>query len=68
MSEREENIGPVTQERLLTMINYAVDLQRIIEDLCHDRDIRVPGTTARFHYDMAVKYRAALAAALGEEK
>jgi len=37
--------------------NYSIDLQRIIEDLCNERDIREPQTTARFHYDMAVRAR-----------
>ena len=38
-------------------MDYAIDLQRIIEDICRgDRTIREPSTTARYHYDMAVKY------------
>lgn len=38
-------------------LDYAIDLQRIIEDLCQNRSfIRVPNTTARHHYNMAVEY------------
>jgi hypothetical protein len=44
-------------ERLAEKRDYTIDLQRIIEDLCNDRSIRVPKTTARFHYEMAVAYR-----------
>jgi hypothetical protein len=53
-------------------VDYSADLQRIIECICHKRDIRTPVTTARYHFDLAVKYRAeaesaerALAEALG---
>ena len=41
--------------------DYSIDLQRIIEDLCNGCKIRKPKTKARFHYDMAVYARAALA-------
>ena len=40
-----------------SQMDYSIDLQRIIEDLCNERDIREPHTTARFHYDMAVRAR-----------
>lgn len=40
-----------------SQMDYSIDLQRIIEDLCNERDIRDPHTTARFHYDMAVRAR-----------
>jgi hypothetical protein len=43
--------------RLADQVSYSIDLQRIIEDLCGDRDIRTPQTAARHHYAMAVKYR-----------
>jgi hypothetical protein len=36
---------------------YSCDLQRIIEDVCGGKDIRTPETSARFHYDMAVRFR-----------
>lgn len=39
---------------------YSIDLQRIIEALCSGREIPKPETTARHHYEMAVKYRATL--------
>lgn len=45
-----------TVDRLKGQMDYAIDLQRIIEDLCADREIRLPGTSARYHYDMAVRY------------
>lgn len=39
---------------------YSIDLQRIIEALCSGREIPKPETTAHHHYEMAVKFRAAL--------
>ena len=39
-------------------IDYSVDLQRIIEGLCHGRTIREPQTGARYHYDLAMDYQA----------
>jgi hypothetical protein len=59
MGAANDDTKTVTLERYLSLLDYSVDLQHIIEDLCHDRDIKVPETGARFHYDMAVKYRAA---------
>lgn len=38
---------------------YTVDLQRIIEDLCHGREIRTPKTGARHHFEMAQAFFAA---------
>lgn len=50
------------------MSDYTIDLQRIIEDLVNGREIREPKTSARHHYDMACRYRAALSSlpAIGE--
>ena len=42
---------------------YSIDLQRIIEALCSGREIPKPETTAQHHYEMAVRYRAALSKA-----
>ena len=47
-------------DRLQAQIDYSIDLQRIIESICHGMDIAEPKTTARHHYDMAVKYKNAL--------
>jgi len=47
-------------------IDYSVDLQRIIEDVCHSRDVRSPKTTARYHYDLATNYRTRLLAERNE--
>lgn len=48
------------EARLARHSEYSIDLARIIEDLCHSREIREPQTSARFHYDMAVAYRSTL--------
>ena len=48
------------EDSLARHSDYSIDLARIIEDLCHDREIREPQTSARFHYDMAVAYRRSL--------
>ena len=42
-------------------VDYSIDLSRIIESLCHGDPIVEPKTTARFHYEMAVAFQAALA-------
>lgn len=44
-------------------MDYAIDLQRIIEDLCDGRPIRHPETTAKHHYQMARARQASVAAA-----
>jgi hypothetical protein len=49
--------------RCSDLIDYSIDLQRIIEDICKKRDISPPGTLARHHYFMAMDYRAALSQA-----
>lgn len=49
-----------SDKRLQDHIDYSIDLQRIIESLCHGEEIIKPKTTARHHYDMAVAYKAAL--------
>lgn len=60
--------GGEATERFKRQVTYSCDLQRIIEDLCNDREITIPETTARFHYDMAVAYRADLSPCrIGEE-
>lgn len=51
------------KERFYLQIDYAIDLQRIIEDLCNSREIRPPQGGARHHYDMAVAHHAALSQA-----
>jgi len=48
------------KDRFERMIDYSIDLQRIIEDLCYSREIKAPETAARWHYDMALTYRASL--------
>lgn len=40
-------------------VDYAIDLQRIIESICNGSDLPEPLTNARFHYDMAKKYKQA---------
>lgn len=50
----------VKGDALDAQIAYACDLQRIIEDLCANRDIRTPERGSRHHYEMAVRYRSAL--------
>lgn len=57
-AEREA-LEEVKADRL-SQIEYACDLQRIIEDMCHGRDIREPKTSAVYYYNMAVAFRAAL--------
>lgn len=37
---------------------YSIDLQRIIEALCSGREIPVPTSQARHHYEMAARFRA----------
>ena len=61
MSERDEMLA---QDRM-KQIDYSIDLQRIIEDLCHGRPIRKPKTGARHHYNMAVAYRSTATPAPG---
>ena len=51
-------------DRLQKQIDYAIDLQRIIEGICNDRDIAKPETTARHHYDMAISYQIKIRSAL----
>lgn len=57
--KRERNEAVATIERLTreltSHIDYSIDLQRIIEDLCAGGPIREPKTSARHHYNMAVK-------------
>jgi hypothetical protein len=55
--------------RAREMTNYAIDLSRIIEDLCKNRPtIRKPQTAALHHYEMALKHakeRALMEAVIG---
>lgn len=44
------------RERLDSCSRYAADLQQIIEDLCHERPVREPKTTARHHFEMAQSF------------
>lgn len=46
-------------DRHIAQIDYSVELQRIIEDLCHNRPIREPKSGAKHYYEMAVAYRLA---------
>ncbi|WP_458760506.1 hypothetical protein ACSVBT_06860 [Afipia sp. TerB] len=65
-----KRIAELEAERI-NHIDYSVDLQRIIEDVCHSRPVRIPKTTARYHYDLAVGYRQGAIAvdrALAEER
>ncbi|TGR83315.1 hypothetical protein EN866_34260 [Mesorhizobium sp. M2D.F.Ca.ET.223.01.1.1] len=48
------------KKRFGLQVDYAIDLQRIIEAICHSQDIPVPVSGARHHYEMAIAYRAAL--------
>lgn len=57
MTTREELVA--CRKQRMDQIDYSVDLQRIIEDLCRNRSIREPQTGARHHYEMAVAYRLA---------
>lgn len=57
---RQEAAVAPKDDRFERQVTYSCDLQCIIEDLCHNREIRMPETTARFHYDMAVAYRSTL--------
>lgn len=43
------------QHAVSSQADYSIDLQRIIEDMAAGRSIREPKTTARHHYQMAVK-------------
>lgn len=56
-TERAELLA--IEDRHMAQINYSVELQRIIEDLCHNRPIREPKSGAKHHYEMAVAYRLA---------
>lgn len=60
LAERDADLTRMRDERA-KQIAYSCDLQRIIEGLCGGGEIREPETTARYHYDMAVASRAALA-------
>lgn len=62
LTERNQWLDSARKE----LIEYSCDLQRIIEDLCARRDIRKPKTSARYHYDMAVKFSSAAAAMEGK--
>ncbi|TWG90370.1 hypothetical protein L598_000700001270 [Mesorhizobium sp. J18] len=57
LAEAEREITEYQRERL-RWIDYATDLQRIIEALCNRRALPEPVSTARHHYEMA---RSALA-------
>jgi hypothetical protein len=57
MTTRDELVA--CRKQRMDQIDYSVDLQRIIEDLCRNRPIREPQTGARHHYEMAVAYRLA---------
>ncbi len=43
-------------DRMKAQIDYGIDLQRIIEAICHGYEIPTPKTTARHHYNMASEY------------
>lgn len=63
--KRDSDINLVRQviaaqgDKIKSMLNYTIDLQRIIESICHDREIVRPITGAMHHYNMALEYRAA---------
>ena len=56
------------KERLSGTIQYGIDLQRIIEDLCENRTIRKPESGAMHHYEMAARSRGELEAPLSSEE
>jgi hypothetical protein len=57
MAEAADIIDWLTAQRV-SQLEYSIDLQRIIEDLCANREISLPVSTARHHYNMAVAARA----------
>jgi hypothetical protein len=65
MREAAAALSRLSAERM-KHIDYGIDLQRIIEALCKGREIPVPETTARYHYDMAVAAKARSESALAE--
>jgi hypothetical protein len=48
-------MSDVPYDRYMDQVEYGVDLQRVIEGLCGGKEIPLPQTSARHHYDMAVK-------------
>ena len=62
-AERDE-----AKERHSAHVDYSIDLSRIIEALCRDRDPPEPKTTARYHFDMAIAHRRAAKAQLAHAR
>jgi hypothetical protein len=57
-----------TRKRFSEHVDYSIDLSRIIEALCDDRDPAEPRTPGRVHYNMAIAHRRAAEAQLAHAR